>query len=157
MIWGAREEKYKMDLLFPRECLLRIIFSWGRPLEIYFFLKKAFWNLFFLGVASNFFSLYKPIKKLPSSQVSTAKHVSYPQLTAIFVLWKAFWYLFFLGTAFRNLFFPGDGPTRFFFSISFGPPPRSLMVVPLVHERIYFLVPLCGTYPDGYFLKDYSP
>ena len=40
MIWGAEEES-KMDLFFPRKCLLRIIFSWGRPFEIYFFLEKG--------------------------------------------------------------------------------------------------------------------
>ncbi len=62
-----------MDLFFPEEGLLRFIFSWGRPLDIYFFLGKAF----------------------------------------------------------QDLFFPGEGPPRFFFfSISSGPPPRSLMVVP---------------------------
>ncbi len=27
----------------------------------------------------------------------------------------------------------------------------------VVHEQIQFLVPLCGTNPDGYFFKDYSP
>ena len=25
------------------------------------------------------------------------------------------------------------------------------------HEQMHFLVPLCGTNPNGYFLKDYSP
>ena len=35
MIWGGAEEKSKMDLFFPRESLLRIIF------EIYFFPGKA--------------------------------------------------------------------------------------------------------------------
>ena len=46
--------------------------------------------------------------------------------------------LFFLGDPFHkipwsashNLFFPGEGPSRFFFSISSGPLPRSLIVVP---------------------------
>ena len=36
MIWGA-EEKSKMNLFFPRQCLLKFIFCWGRPFEIYFF------------------------------------------------------------------------------------------------------------------------
>ncbi len=40
---------------------------------------------------------------------------------------------FFLGKAFRDLFFPGEGPPRFFFSrFPPAPPPRSLMVVPLI-------------------------
>ncbi len=58
MIWRA-EEKSKMDLFFPWECL------WRRLLEIYFSLD-------------------------------------------------------------------GEGPLKFFFSISSGPPSRSLMVVPLI-------------------------
>ncbi len=34
----------------------------------------------------------------------------------------------------------------------------SIISVPLlVHEQIHFLVPLCGTNPDGYIFKDYSP
>ena len=44
-----------MDLFFPRECLLRnifpgeglLIFSWGRPFEIYFFLEKGLRDFFF--------------------------------------------------------------------------------------------------------------
>ncbi len=55
-----------MDLFFLRECPLRIIFSWRMPLEIFFFLGKAF----------------------------------------------------------RDLFFPGEGPPSSFFSISSGPPPQ---------------------------------
>ncbi len=37
------------DLIFPEEGLLRLTFSRGRPFEIYFFLGKAFWDLFFPG------------------------------------------------------------------------------------------------------------
>ncbi len=40
------------------------------------------------------------------------------------------WIYFFRGNAF---WVPEEGLPRFFFSISSGPPPRSLMVVPLVH------------------------
>ncbi len=46
--------------------------------------------------------------------------------------------LFFLGKAFLDLFFPGEGPPKFFFSISSGPAPRSLMVVPLVWIIYYY-------------------
>ncbi len=39
-------------------------------------------------------------------------------------------FIFSTGMPFENFFFPGEGPPRFFFSISSGPPPRSLTVVP---------------------------
>ena len=42
-----------------------------------------------------------------------------------------FWIYFFLRRAFWDLFFPGEGPLNFFFSISSRPSPRTLMVVPL--------------------------
>ena len=41
------EEKLKMNLFFPPECLLKVIFPWRRPLNIYLFPEKAFWNYFF--------------------------------------------------------------------------------------------------------------
>ena len=57
---GGSEEKSKMNLFFPRECLLKFIFSWRRPLEICFFLEmkfifswvRSFEIYFFLGKAS---------------------------------------------------------------------------------------------------------
>ncbi len=41
MIWGGPEEESKMDLFFPRKCLLRMIFSWRRPLEVIFSWRRA--------------------------------------------------------------------------------------------------------------------
>ncbi len=38
---GGAEEKSKMNSFFPRQCLLKFIFSRRMPLEIYFFLGKA--------------------------------------------------------------------------------------------------------------------
>ncbi len=58
MIWGGRRKNRKWihffcgnafwELFFPGEGLLRFIFSWGRPFEIYFFLEKGLRNFFFL-------------------------------------------------------------------------------------------------------------
>ena len=39
--------KICLNLLFPEESLLKFIFSWGRPSEIYFFLRKDL-RIFFL-------------------------------------------------------------------------------------------------------------
>ena len=48
MIWGGRRKnRSKMNLFFPRQCLLKLIFSRRRPLKISSFLEKAFWNFFF--------------------------------------------------------------------------------------------------------------
>ena len=76
MIWGGAEENWKMNLFFPREDLLEIIFSRRRSLGIYFFPENPFWNelffqggllefIFSWGWLPNFFPLYKPIKKVP--------------------------------------------------------------------------------------------
>ncbi len=100
-----------------------ISFSWRRPFEI-FFSGEAFRNLFFPGGGFDFFSLYRPIKKLPKIVFFSHKNFSGfifswgGPFEIYFFLGKAFWYLFFLGKAFWDLFFPGEGPARFFFSIS---------------------------------------
>ena len=126
MIWGAPEEKSKMDLFFsgnaiwelfvfwrgPLDILLlfwfHFIFSWRRPFEI-FFPGKPFQIYFFLVVALIF---------VPEEGF----------LRFIFSLGRPFEIYFFLLKAFWDLFFPEEGHPRFFFSISPGIP-RHLMVV----------------------------
>ncbi len=39
---GGVSTRGNCTVFFLRECLLRIIFSWRRPLKIYFFLEEAF-------------------------------------------------------------------------------------------------------------------
>ena len=118
-----------MDLFFPRERLLRIIFSWRRPLEIYFFLGKAFWNLFFFqgGLLSFiFFSWGRPFD--------------------IYFSW---------GRPFE-IYFPVEGPPRFFFSISSGPPPRSLMVCFCAGPIEWMVVPNPAQFSFNLSLKRWS-
>ncbi len=61
MIWGGPKEKSKMDLFFPLECLLRIIFSWRKPLEIFSW-GRPFEIYFFPGEGPPryFFSQFPP-------------------------------------------------------------------------------------------------
>ncbi len=53
----------------------------------------------------------------------------------------------FLGKEFGNLFFPGQVPPKFFFLVSSGPIPRSLMVVPLKQNIFSRHIPEMGDMP----------
>ena len=116
------------DFFFPGEGLLRFIFSWRRPFEI-FFPGRPFEIYFFLGVASKLFFLIMSKKKFLSQ--------------------KYFWIYFFIlnlrfissrGRPFEIYFFLEKGPLIVFFSISPEPSPRSLMVVSLVLDNCNFFL-----------------
>ena len=47
MIWGGGGGNIEMNLFFPRECLLKIVFSRGRTFESYFSRRRA--SKFFSG------------------------------------------------------------------------------------------------------------
>ncbi len=100
MIWGA-EEKSKMDLFFPRECLLRNIFFQGGLLKF----------IFSWGLLRIFFSLYKPIK---NCLIFFFSHEIFSGF--IFSWGGPFEIYFFLVKAFWDLFFPGEDLSRFIFS-----------------------------------------
>ncbi len=154
---------------FPGEGLLKFIFSWRKPFE-FFFSKEAFWNLFFpRGRFGIFFSLYKPIKKVP-------KFIFLSQnLTKFIFSWgRPFWNLFFswgrplenyifLRKAFWNLFFSRRSTSNFFFLNFLRPHPQIINGHPLTAEiqnRIrWCCISRVGFLPlrDGiYFIEEMS-
>ncbi len=120
MIWGGGGGKIENGLFLAGMPFENFFFP--MPLEIYFFLKKAFWFFFQGGLLKSIFS--KSIKKLPFFFLTTNfLDLFFPEeslLRFIFSCRMPFEINLFLGKAFWDLFFQGEGP------ISSGPPPRSL-------------------------------
>ncbi len=119
MIWGGRKNRKWIyffpqnafwELFFPEEGLLRLIFSWRRPFDIFFqggllISDSLLKFIFSWGWLRSFFSLYEPIKRWPF-------FFSHDNFSGFIFSWG------------RPLFFLEDGFQDFFFSISSGPPPN---------------------------------
>ncbi len=140
MIWGGGGGNFRNEF----------IFSW-EPLPYKFFFlcrasQKLFFIFFFVSLArpSKFIFSQRTASKIFSSLKSASQNLFFPGecLSKFIFSWRVpLKIYFFPESASQNLFFPGEYLSKFifswrraseiiFFSISSGPTPRSLMVVP---------------------------